>query len=83
MVTINLLLFFLRKQRLTDKRRPMMTEISPSFIFLGGLHLVFLFDYECVPPKQFVPHFHVIYFDVFSSLFLLFLMLLRFSFYLS
>jgi hypothetical protein len=78
-----LLLFFLRKQRLTDKRRPMTTEISPTFISLGVLRLVFLFDYVCVPPTQFVPHFHVIYFDVFSFLCLLFLMLLLFSFYLS
>lgn len=67
-----LLLFFLRKERITDKLRPMMTAITPSFISLGGLRLVFLFDFECVPPTQFVSHFHVIYFDVFSFLCLIF-----------
>jgi len=46
----------------------MANEISPSIISLGGLRLVFLFYYECAPPTAFVPHIHVIYCDVISSL---------------
>jgi len=65
----------------------MATEMSAPFISLGGLGLLFLYDYECAAPTTFVPHIHVSYCDVFSSLryfqFLLFLMILRFSFYLS
>ena len=65
----------------------MVTEMSRSIISLGCLRLVFLYDYECAPPTAFVPHIHVIYCDVCSYLryfqFLLFLMILRFSFYLS
>jgi hypothetical protein len=73
------------KQHSIDKRHPVATEMSPSIISLGGLRLVFLYDYECVPSTAFAPHIHVIYCDVCSSLhyfqFLLFLMILRFSFY--
>jgi len=65
----------------------MATEMSPSIISLGGLLLVFLYDYKCAPPTAFVPHIHVIYCDVCSALryfqFLLSLMILRFSVYLS
>jgi len=39
----------------------MATEMSPSFISLGGLRLVFLYDYECAPA-----HIHVIYCGLFK-----------------